>query len=196
MKYTTIQNIAILVVSLILGLIGAMQYKTIAQTGTQEQDYNPFREILLLVENNRETEERIFETEEKLRNLKTKEQITNNARDQINENKEFAGLANTEDRFLEIVVDSSTVTDITRLTNLFYQAGASNVSLNGIFFSADSPGVDSLGGQIVLGSTPLSEPYLFEVYGNTDTLLQILHPEKGALSKFSDLKFSVTKREK
>jgi len=192
MIYQKIQNYIIVIVSFMIGVLGFIQYKSISKD-YHFVEYNPFREILILLEGNKDMSHKITDLEKRLNKLKNSEEINKNAVLKIQEANLFAGnlfeYNESVSLLLEGVVSLKNIIDI---THIIWNAGAENITLNGIPFSHSSGGLEKSGGQILLGGTPINSPYSFNVFGNTANLIKILNPETGVWSEFQKDRVRVT----
>ncbi len=199
MQHPYLQKTTIFIISLILGLIGIFQWRSISEKEKNDfQENNPLREMRIILEGNNKMKEQIVDSKEKLLQLKTDEEIGEEALDKIERAKEFSGIDFNKNQFLEVLIEgNASIKQLIEIINTFWNAGARNISLNGIAFSFESSGLDQAGGQVLLGGIPLSSPYLFEIFGDTESLVKVLDPTKGSLERFQtkDIKITLSTKE-
>jgi uncharacterized protein YlxW (UPF0749 family) len=194
MKYIVIQHTTIFVVSLILGTLGAIQYSAVSQKQTYLfAENNPFREIRSLLQNNQDMKTKITQLEDNLKNLHTKEQITLDAQVKIKQAQQFSGKVSTFNGSVDVLLEGEIkAKTLVEIINAFWNAGAKGLQLNGIDLSYQNAGVDTAGGQILLAGMPLTNPYLFKVFGNIPMLSQVLNPKQGVLQYFKTDQTKIT----
>jgi uncharacterized protein YlxW (UPF0749 family) len=188
MKFTTIQNLFIFLISLIIGFLTFIQYKSIKEKNL-EKSTNPFREIRSILETNEELKTQKVNLEEKIKTLNSKEDIYQNAQEKIEKLKILTGKKSPQNPKIEILLTGNfEIEDLIKIKNLIFNAGAVNFSINGELFSTENLSFDLAGGQILFGNTPIKPPYLIEVYGEQEKLVQILNTKTGSLKDFNKQK--------
>lgn len=186
MTHNTQKHFTIFLVSCLFGALAILQYQSLSNEKAGFDENNPIREIRLLSEGNTEMRDNINATRENLSQLQTEEQITKNIITKTQEAQYFSGkeIPKNSNSIQLLVEGEIKAKYLLELINTIWNVGAENISINNIILSYKNSGIETAGGQILLGSTPLSSPYFFEIYGDSKNLLHILNPESGVLEYF------------
>jgi uncharacterized protein YlxW (UPF0749 family) len=198
MTHNTQKHFTIFLVSCLFGALSILQYQSLMNQKNELKENNPIREIRLLTEGNKEMRDDIQETRENIKDLKTEEQITQNIIKKTQEAQYFSGkeTPNNNGSIQLLVEGEITQKYLMELLNILWNVGAENISINNMNLSYKNAGIETAGGQVLLGSTPLSSPYFFEIFGDTKNLLHILNPKSGALENFQKEDILITLSEK
>lgn len=185
MAHRKLQYSIILFVSMILGFLVFLQYKTLITHDVNFEENNSFREIRVLLQGNTEMREKIQTSQAQLESLSSAEAIEKNARVKTQEAQSFSGIKTSQELGVDVIIEGNiSLKMMIEIVNTLWNAGADNIELNSVKISFDNAGFDQAGGQILLGNTPLAAPYFFKIYGTPTLLAQVLNPETGALRAF------------
>jgi uncharacterized protein YlxW (UPF0749 family) len=198
MTYLKQKYFTIFFMSFLLGISGMIQFQSLSQREPNFIENNPIREIRIIYAGNKEMKKNIHEIQSNLKELQTDEQITNNILMKIEQANQFSGT--------EIIADTSSVQIIIEgnlnqksfieLINTLWNIGAENIKINDMNISYENAGIETAGGQILLGSSPLTQPYFIDIFGNTKQLLNILESQGDILKPFqkNNILFTVSEK--
>lgn len=194
-KHIHVRAITIFLLSLVLGVLGALQYSSLKEKDAGFQENQPIREIRTLLESNKELSNTVKETKKTLESLSSQEQVFQNAEKQISNANNFSGETFAQDASAFTLLVEGEITPVLtiKLLNILWNSGVENIKINGVSLKTNSAGIDQSGGQVLVGGTPVSTPLVLSLYGNKEKLFPLLNPQQGALKSLqTNNKLSIT----
>lgn len=174
-------------IGIVIGLLIVQQFNTLRKldrNDSRDTNYNAFRAIKVLQENNRNLSAEIDTLREKLKQYTSQAQKINVLQEDIKKNQLIAGTVSVSGPGIllkiERTIDAVWMVD---LVNELFSVGAEAIAINGIRLTNDTLGFSHVGQQITLGGVTLAAPYLVTAIGKADTLKDALEQSGGILKR-------------
>ncbi|MBT4917684.1 DUF881 domain-containing protein [Candidatus Peregrinibacteria bacterium] len=192
------------VIAVLLGFLAVTQIRSFSSVDdiiARNNQSNIFEEIRIINEKNAGLRKEIGELEVTVDKLNNQSSALEVIEAEIEKYKLLNGKSPIFGEGLAIniqgAISSAWMVD---LVNEFYNAGAYAVSINGIRIVNDTLGFDSLPqGQIWFQGQILSPPYVFNVIGDNESILDILELPGGIFDRlnttFSDISIAAEKKD-
>lgn len=185
----------------LLIILQSRAFETLSDQFSRETQSNIFQEIKILKEKNEDLKKEIADLENTSALLENQNSALTAVQDQIDRYLKLSGEVPVFGSGVEISIDGSLSTPwMIDLINEFFNSGAEAVSVNGIRIVNKTIGFDTLPqGQILLNGSILSSPYVFNVIGESSTLIKILESPAGIFERlkatFPALKIQINPKE-
>ncbi len=176
------------ITAVLLGFIIVLQIRSLQNVDElffRDNVSNIFQEINILKEKNSALADEIEDLEKNLEQFDDQNLALDAIESEINKYKKLSGDFSVFGPGITVTLTGEFSTPwMIDLINHFFNSGAQAVDVNGIRITNQSAGFDTLPqGQIFLNGSILSEPYIFNVLGESSTLIDILELPGGVFDR-------------
>lgn len=198
------KKIYIVIVAVILGVLIAAQVRSFAGINSlfvRDTRSNIFQEIMILKDKNEDLRSEIDGLETTLLQLKNQNSALETIKEEIEKYKKITGDFSIFGPGVRLTIDANLTTPwVIDLVNEFFNSGAQSVSVNTVRLTNKSIGFDTLPqGQILLNGAILSQPFVFDVIGESSLIVDVLELPGGIMDRlevaFPDMEVDTESKE-
>lgn len=152
----------------------------------RDNQKNFYEEIRVVKESNKNLRNEVNELNASLDGLNDQNSVLDIIDEEIVKYKKLSGIVPIFGSGAVVTLNGEVESDwIVDLVNDFFSAGAEAVSVNNIRITNNTAGFDTLPqGQILLNSTILSQPYVFQALGDSTAMIGILNSPGNYFNRF------------
>lgn len=185
------KELIMLIISILLGYILIIQSRAFSQVGdliARETNTNVFQQIKVMKAKNQDLNDEVKKLEDNFEKLKDQNSALSVIESEINDYQKLNGKKSIFGEGVIISFDKNIGAEwMVDLVNELFNAGAEAVAINGVRYKNDTAGFDTLpNGSIFYGGIILSEPFVFSVIGEPETLIDILNLPGGILPRINN----------
>jgi uncharacterized protein YlxW (UPF0749 family) len=182
------KKVYISIVALILGILIVAQIRSFAGINklfVRDTQSNIFQEIMILKDKNEDLRSEIDELENTLVQLKNQNSALETIEEEIEKYKKITGDFSIFGPGVRLTINADLTTPwVIDLVNEFFNTGAQSVSINSVRLTNKSIGFDTMPqGQILLNGAILSQPFVFDVIGESSLIVDILELPGGIMDR-------------
>lgn len=198
------KELIMLLIAIVLGFILVIQSRTfnkVDELVARETSTNVFQQIKVMKARNKDLDTEVKKLEDNLEKLKDQSLALDAIENEITDYEKLNGMKTVLGKGIVVSFDKNIGAEwLVDFVNELFNSGAEAVSINGIRYQNETAGFDSLpNGSIFYAGTILSEPFIFTVIGEPDTLIDILNLPGGILPRIAganpNLKIDLSRQE-
>ena len=198
------KKIYIVLVAVILGVLIVAQIRSFAGVNDlfiRDTQSNIFQEIMILKDKNEDLRNEVNVLDTTLQQLKNQNSALDTIDEEIEKYKKITGDFSIFGPGVHLTINAELTTPwVIDLVNEFLSTGAQSVGINGVRLTNKSVGFDTLPqGQILLNGAILSQPFVFDIIGESSLIVDVLELPGGIMDRlevaFPDMEVDVEIKE-
>ncbi len=165
------------------------QYSSVINNTSNFKENNFWRELKILLEENKELKNSKNNLDNVINTLTSKEEIILNLKKEIKLVKVLSGqfVSESSSKLTVMLEGDVSEKDMLDIFNIIWESWADNLSVNGILMAKS--GISKIGDNIVIEGVLVNKPYLLIIYHNIDNLSLVLEKK---LKKYTNISISIS----